>query len=425
MKTYMKLKIVMAALLCATAAYAQEVYRFDFTGKHRRGYVTVDASKVYDDVSGYGFDFGQHPQSDGKSPFFFSVKVPDGNYKVTVKLGAESSAGETTVRAESRRLFIEREKTAAGEFKKETFIVNKRSTYIADGVRVRIKPREKKKLNWDDKLTLEFNGPAPRVAEVVIEPTHKAITVFLCGNSTVVDQDNEPWGSWGQMIPRFFTDKVCIANYAESGESANTFLAARRFEKALTQMKKGDYVFVEFGHNDQKQKGKGKGPWSSFYDSLKEYIVKAREKGATIVFVTPTQRRSFGDDGKIKDTHGEYPAAMRKLAEEEGVLVIELNEMTRTLYEALGVEKSRRAFVQYPANTFPGQTKALEDNTHFNPYGAYQIAKCVLQGIKDNKLKLARYIKDFKEYNPARPDNVDAFVWDLSPFTEIEKPDGN
>ena len=78
MNTYMKLKIVMAALLCATAAYAQEVYRFDFTGKHRRGYVTVDASKVYDDVSGYGVDFGQHQQSDGKSPFFFSVKVPDG-----------------------------------------------------------------------------------------------------------------------------------------------------------------------------------------------------------------------------------------------------------------------------------------------------------------------------------------------------------
>ena len=376
-------------------------------------------------MSGYGFDFGQHPQSDGKSPFFFSVKVPDGNYKVTVKLGSENSAGETTVRAESRRLFIEREKTAAGKFKKETFIVNKRNTHIADGVQVRIKPREKKKLNWDDKLTLEFNGPAPRVAEVVIEPTHKPITVFLCGNSTVVDQDNEPWGSWGQMIPRFFTDKVCIANYAESGESANTFLAARRFEKALTQMKKGDYVFVEFGHNDQKQKGKGKGPWSSFYDSLKEYIVKAREKGATIVFVTPTQRRSFGGDGKIKDTHGEYPAAMRKLAEEEGVPVIELNEMTRTLYETLGVEKSRRAFVQYPANTFPGQTQALEDNTHFNPYGAYQIAKCVLQGIKEHKLGLARYIKDFKGYDPARPDDVDAFVWDLSPFTEIEKPDGN
>lgn len=108
-------------------------------------------------------------------------------------------------------------------------------------------------------------------------------------------------------------------------------------------------------------------------------------------------RRSFGDDGKIKDTHGEYPAAMRKLAEEEGVPVIELNEMTRTLYETLGVEESRRAFVQYPANTFPGQTKALEDNTHFNPYGAYQIAKCILQGIKIKNwdwLVISRTLRD-------------------------------
>ena len=397
----MRLKLLLAVWVCTITAYAQETYRFDFTGNPRKGYIGVDASTVYNDTLGYGFDFGQLPSSDGKKPFFFSVNVPDGNYKVTVKLGSSVSAGETTVRAESRRLFIEREKTDAGKFKKETFIVNKRNTRISDTERVRIKPREKKKLNWDNKLTLEFNGPAPRVAEVVIEPTRKPITVFLCGNSTVVDQDNEPWGSWGQMIPRFFTEKVAVANYAESGESANTFLAAHRFDKALTQMKNGDYVFVEFGHNDQKQKGKGKGPWTSFYDSLKEYIVKTREKGATIVFVTPTQRRSFGDDGKIKDTHGEYPAAMRKLAEEEGVPVIELNEMTRTLYETLGVEESRRAFVQYPANTFPGQTKALEDNTHFNPYGAYQIAKCILQGIKDKKLGLARYIKDFEGYDPA------------------------
>ena len=421
----MRLKLLLAVWVCTITAYAQETYRFDFTENPRKGYIGVDASTVYNDTLGYGFDFGQLPSSDGKKPFFFSVNVPDGNYKVTVKLGSPVSAGETTVRAESRRLFIEREKTDAGKFKKETFIVNKRNTRISDTERVRIKHREKKKLNWDNKLTLEFNGPAPRVAEVVIEPTRKPITVFLCGNSTVVDQDNEPWGSWGQMIPRFFTEKVAVANYAESGESANTFLAAHRFDKALTQMKKGDYVFVEFGHNDQKQKGKGKGPWTSFYDSLKEYIVKTREKGATIVFVTPTQRRSFGDDGKIKDTHGEYPAAMRKLAEEEGVPVIELNEMTRTLYETLGVEEPRRAFVQYPANTFPGQTKALEDNTHFNPYGAYQIAKCILQGIKDKKLGLARYIKDFEGYDPAHPDDVNTFVWDLSPFTEIEKPDGN
>lgn len=423
----MKTKLIIFLLgMCAASVGAKGVYRFDFTGgKPRKGYVAVTAATLYNDSTGYGYDLQGAPQAGSHAPFFFSVRVPDGNYRVTVRLGSPTTAGVTTVRGESRRLFVERQATAAGSFSEHTFVVNKRTTRISDTERVRIKPRERKKLNWDDKLTLEFNGPAPCVAEVRIEPTEKATTVFLCGNSTVVDQDNEPWGSWGQMIPRFFSEKVAIANYAESGEASNTFLAARRFDKALTQMKAGDWVFVEFGHNDEKQKGKGKGPWESYYQSLKTYIVQARAKGAHIVFVTPTQRRSFGDDGKIQDTHGEYPLAMRTLAAEEGVPVIELTEMTRTLYETLGVEGSKCAFVHYPANTYPGQTQALEDNTHFNPYGAYQIAKCVLQGMKDLKLGIAREIKDFTEYDPSHPDNPDTFVWDLSPFTEIEKPDGN
>ena len=107
----MRLKLLLAVWVCTITAYAQETYRFDFTGNPRKGYIGVDASTVYNDTLGYGFDFGQLPSSDGKKPFFFSVNVPDGNYKVTVKLGSSVSAGETTVRAESRRLFIEREKT--------------------------------------------------------------------------------------------------------------------------------------------------------------------------------------------------------------------------------------------------------------------------------------------------------------------------
>lgn len=191
-------------------------------------------------------------------------------------------------------------------------------------------------------------------------------------------------------------------------------------------MKAGDYVFAEFGHNDEKQKGPDKGPYLSYTKSLNEYITAAREKGAIVVFVTPTQHRSFDANGKIRDTHGEFPNAMRKLAKKENVPVIELNKMTKTLYEALGEKLSARAFVHYPANTYPGQTQALEDNTHFNPYGAYQIAKCVIEGIKENKLGIVRYIrKDCKHFDPTYPDSIDSFHWSLSPFTEIEKPDGN
>lgn len=386
----------------------------------------LDEAPRYSEETGYGYDLVETPTKDSKSPFFFSVRVPDGNYKVTVRLGSRKQAGITTVRAESRRLFIESVPTKKKEFIERTFIVNKRNTHIDGNEYVRIKPREKRKLNWDDKLTLEFNGSAPVCESITIEPADTTVTtVFLCGNSTVVDQDNEPWASWGQMIPYFFDTNVCIANYAESGESANTFIAAGRLKKALSQMKKGDYLFMEFGHNDQKQKGPGKGAYYSFMTSLKTFIDEARLRGAHPVLVTPTQRRSFGPDGHIRDTHEDYPEAMRWLAEKENVPVIDLNEMTRTLYEAMGVEPSKRAFVHYPAGSYPGQTQDFADNTHFNPYGAYEIARCIVEGLKTQVPDLARHLKSFPAFDPAHPDNPDNFHWDDSPFTEIEKPDGN
>lgn len=386
----------------------------------------LDEAPRYSEETGYGYDLVETPTKDNKSPFFFSVRVPDGNYKVTVRLGSRKQAGITTVRAESRRLFIESVPTKKKEFIERTFIVNKRNTHIDGNEYVRIKPREKRKLNWDDKLTLEFNGGAPVCESITIEPADTTVTtVFLCGNSTVVDQDNEPWASWGQMIPYFFDTNVCIANYAESGESANTFIAAGRLKKALSQMKKGDYLFMEFGHNDQKQKGPGKGAYYSFMTSLKTFIDEARLRGAHPVLVTPTQRRSFGPDGHIRDTHEDYPEAMRWLAEKENVPLIDLNEMTRTLYEAMGVEPSKRAFVHYPAGSYPGQTQDFADNTHFNPYGAYEIARCIVEGLKTQVPDLARHLKPFPAFDPARPDNPDNFHWDDSPFTEIEKPDGN
>lgn len=386
----------------------------------------LDEAPRYSEETGYGYDLVEPPAKDNKSPFFFSVRVPDGNYKVTVRLGSRKQAGITTVRAESRRLFIESVPTKKKEFIERTFIVNKRNTHIDGNEYVRIKPREKRKLNWDDKLTLEFNGSAPVCESITIEPADTTVTtVFLCGNSTVVDQDNEPWASWGQMIPYFFDTNVCIANYAESGESANTFIAAGRLKKALSQMKEGDYLFMEFGHNDQKQKGPGKGAYYSFMTSLKTFIDEARLRGAHPVLVTPTQRRSFGPDGHIRDTHEDYPEAMRWLAEKENVPLIDLNEMTRTLYEAMGVEPSKRAFVHYPAGSYPGQTQDFADNTHFNPYGAYEIARCIVEGLKTQVPDLARHLKSFPTFDPAHPDNPDNFHWNDSPFTEIEKPDGN
>lgn len=435
----------MAALAALTLVLPAELsaqsYYVSFDGSDASA-IRLSPDDIYTAEKGYGFDFVHAAPPSltkqrglGEQPCFVSFAVPDGNYRVSVTLGHRRHAGSTTLRAESRRLFAENVPTRKGEFVTCTFVVNKRDTHIrttdSTGTaritdHVRIKKREEGKLNWDDRLTIEISGDAPTVSSIRVEPASDTIpTLWLCGNSTVVDQDYEPWASWGQMIPRWFDDNVAIANYAESGETASTFIAAGRLRKILSLMKAGDYIFIEFGHNDQKQRFAGAGAYYNFAFCLKQFVDEARQRGATPIFVTPTQRRSFAD-GHIQETHGDYPDAMRQVARRENVPVIELHEMTRTFYETLGEEASKRAFVHYPANTFPGQTTALADNTHFNPYGAYEIAKMVVEGMKQLQLPIIRHLRpDYVAFDPAHPDAAETFHWVASPFTEALKPDGN
>lgn len=370
------------------------------------------------------------PNQNAKSnaPFTRNIEVPDGNYKVTVVLGSKKKAGKTVVRAENRRLMVDEVATKKGQFKTVEFVVNKRTPEIEKGKRVKVKDREKNYNTWDNAINLEFTGAAPAVKEVKIERDTTATTIFLCGNSTVVDQPYEPWASWGQMIPRWFGPEIAISNNAESGLTAGSFLGSYRLDKILTMMKKGDYVICEFGHNDQKEKMAGAGAWYNFSYNLKVFIDKVRAKGGNIIFVTPTQRRRFDDatHSKILETHGDYPDAMRAVAKREGVPVIELHDMTRTFFETLGYENSKKALVHYPANTFPGQDKPLADNTHFNPYGAYEIAKMVVMGMKQLNLPIVKYLRsDWKDFNPAQPDDYNKFVWYNSVQQDVTKPDGN
>ena len=433
MKKTLSLLVFSFSLLVSSA----QTYSFDGRDKDA---IQVRPTDVFTMEKGYGYDFQEVIAEARKSQnetfhlsdgiFYFSVAVPDGNYKVTVTLGSKKSKGNTTVRAESRRLFVQNVETKKGEFKTCSFIVNKRNTTILlpDGKtdRVRIKKREESKMNWDDKLTIEVNGDAPAVSSIKIEPANDIPTLWLCGNSTVVDQDYEPWASWGQMITRWFTDEVAVANYAESGETATSFIAAGRLKKIVSLMKEGDYIFMEFGHNDQKEKRPGSGAFYNYVYALKQFVDEARAKGVTPVFVTPTQRRSFDKNGKIQETHANYPEAMRWVAKDLGVPLIELHEMTRTFFETLGVEESKRALVHYPAKTYPGQQTAFEDNTHFNPYGAYEISKMMVEGMKSLSLPIVKYIRlDYHSFSPSNPDDWKTFHWNDAPFVDIVKPDGN
>ena len=360
-----------------------------------------------------------------QKPFNFSVAVPDGNYRVTVTLGNKKKAGQTVVRAESRRHYVDEVVTKKGKLETVSFIVNKHNPVINGDVRVKLKPREVDYKNWDDSLNLSFCGSAPAIQRIQIEPVTDVTTVFLCGNSTVVDQEDEPWASWGQMITRWFGPQVAIANFAESGLSCTTFLAQLRLDKILSQLKNGDYVIVEFGHNDEKEKKAGDGAWYSYSRNLKIFADRVKAVGGHIIFCTPTARRFF-KDGRIENTHGDYPEAMKTVAEREQVPVIDLTRMSTIFYETLGEEGSKKALVHYPANTFPNQEKALADNTHFNPYGAWEIAKMVVMGLKQIQSPLVSYLRpEWQDFDPARPDDPDQFVWQMSSGSNLTKPDGN
>jgi len=435
------LTIVFAVTIPKTHAQAPAAsYRFDLgNGKAQKGFVKVTPESIFNENSGYGFDLDSRPSAisrEGKNilgadyiisdkPFYFSVNVPEGNYKVTVTLGDIKGNSQTTVRAESRRLMLQEVKTKPGEIKKLSFIVNIRKPEISTGGKVSLKPREFGKLDWDNKLTLEFNNSKPCIAGIELEKVDDQVTVYLAGNSTVVDQDDEPWASWGQMIPRFFKPGVAISNHAESGLSLGSFLGSHRLDKVLSTFKPGDYLFIEFGHNDQKEKGPADGAYGSYTQRLKLFIEKIKERKGIPVIVTSTSRRSFDQNGKTVNTLGDYPDAARKVAKEEQVALIDLNAMTTRMYDALGVETSTKAFVHYPANTFPGQDKPLADDTHFNGYGAYELAKCIIEGIKANHLGIEKYIIDAPEFDPSKPDNIDTFSLPLSIKSTAVKPDGN
>jgi lysophospholipase L1-like esterase len=410
----MKRIVAVALVLFALVAQAQKFV----CGKAQAGTVQLTATSIYTATSA-GFDLNTTPQIDARScssdkPFFFSVALPEGSYRVKVVLGGEQPS-TTTVWAEARRLMLERVSVKANGSVARTFDTNVRVPEIAGDAshRVKLKPREIGNLDWDNKLTLEFNGDHPSFRSITIEPIHET-TVYLAGDSTVVDQDVEPWAAWGQMLPRFFRPGVVIANHAESGETIKSFVSEQRFAKVMSLIQPGDYLFIQFGHNDQKP---GAVPLDDYKKLLVDYIEKTRAKGATPVLVTSMNRRTFDADGKITNSLAGYPDAVREIAAAQQVALIDLNAMSKTLFETMGPEGTLKAFMHYPANAFPNQTQAISDDTHFNKYGAYELASCVVYGIRADKLPIAKLLdKDVPVFNPARPDAETAFNLPATPI---------
>jgi lysophospholipase L1-like esterase len=236
-------------------------------------------------------------------------------------------------------------------------------------------------------------------------------TIYIAGDSTSTDQPGEPFNSWGQMLPRFFKPEIAVANHGESGESLRGFLGEKRWDKVLSIIKPGDYIFIQMGHNDQKEKGEGIGAFTSYENDLKRFVADARQHGATPVLVTSMNRLNFDAEGKIVNTLGDYPEAVRQAAKEEKVALIDLNAMSKPFYEALGPEDAHLAF-------------AGSDKTHHSNYGSYELAKCIVEGIRQARLPIVKYLVDMPPFDPAHPDPVAKFDVPAEPSGRTQRPLG-
>jgi lysophospholipase L1-like esterase len=433
------------ALPAAATAADTPIYKFQFgAGEVAPGYTQVLPDMAYTKERGFGFEpgaqvvsvdrsaaaAGQDPLHQhfitGEKPFYFSAHVPEeGNYRVTVTLGDAGGESTTTIKAELRRLMVERIHTDAGQFATVNFIVNTRTPKIPerDGIKagvVQLKaPRENglEAWAWDDLLTLEFNNARPAVCAIEITRVDVP-TVFLIGDSTMCDQPREPFSSWGQMFPNFFQPDIAIANHAESGETYRASLSRRRLDKILSLMKPGDYLIMQFGHNDQKQIAAGTGgPFTTYKAEIKKHVDSVRARGGIPVIVSPMERRMYNADGSFRPSLVDYAEASRQSAKELNVAFIDLNAQSILFYKALGKDKAYLAFAGH------GLTR---DATHHDNYGSYELAKIIVQGIVDDHLPLAAHIKaDFTGFDPSHPDPVDTFALPPSPQFTNQRPLGD
>jgi lysophospholipase L1-like esterase len=218
------------------------------------------------------------------------------------------------------------------------------------------------------------------------------VRIFLVGDSTMADKPiiDNPEHGWGQVFPLFFNNNVQIFNHAKNGRSTKSFISQGRWKAVRDQLQSGDYVFIQFGHNDGKKEDTSRfaPPRPDYKNNLKIFISEAREKHAVPILLTPITRRDFDSTGKYVGTHGEYPDVMREVAQEENVPLIDMFEKTKHLIASLGDEQSKQYYLAGVKQNQFRSWNGKRDNTHFTRKGAIQMAGLVVEGIKELHLPL-------------------------------------
>ncbi|MBN2008454.1 rhamnogalacturonan acetylesterase [candidate division KSB1 bacterium] len=228
--------------------------------------------------------------------------------------------------------------------------------------------------------------------------TTPVVDVYLIGDSTMANKplEGNPERGWGQMLPEFFKENVRIHNHARNGRSTKSFINEGRWQIVLDSLKSGDYVMIQFGHNDQKDYDTTRyaAPHGAYKNNLRQFVDDTRNKGAIPILLTPVMRRKFNDNDQFYDTHGDYPDVVCEVAKEMNVPLIDLHQSSRELLVALGPERSKEIFLWVDPGKYDRLPDGKQDDTHFNEHGAREIARLVAKGLQSTGVKLKRYLKN-------------------------------
>lgn len=223
------------------------------------------------------------------------------------------------------------------------------------------------------------------------------VTVFLAGDSTMAPklETKRPETGWGEHLQKHFDEsRVRVENHAMNGRSTRTFISENRWQALADKLRAGDFVFIQFGHNDgAKDKVDRYTPPDDYRRNLERFITEVRAKGGTPVLLTPVMRRRFDKAGAFQDSHGEYPDIVRRVAAEQKVALIDMHRMSEKVLVKYGPEDSRKLFLKLKAGENPNYPQGVDDNTHFSPFGADIMAGLAVEGIRGQNLGLAKYLK--------------------------------
>lgn len=221
------------------------------------------------------------------------------------------------------------------------------------------------------------------------------VTLFLFGDSTCQTnlQDTYPQHGWGQVIPEYLNEDVRVINLARNGRSTKSFITEERYEPALRNIKKGDFLFIQFGHNDEKEdEARKTDPWSTYQDNLRFFISIARNVGATPVLISSIYRRKFVDGKLVDNCHLDFPSSMEALAKKENVIYIDGTKLTKDALNKIGEKESRKFFMNFDPNIYENYPEGKEDNTHLRYEGAKFVCDLIVPELKKHP-ELAKLFK--------------------------------